>query len=130
MPGGRSGKAVATVARHGSANAIDRSVIDGWFHDAERKAEVPVIKGRAAYGLRRAAVDAAKAAKISREGMQEHGGWVDNQMPDRIYADQEREYAREEARDVRAKIRGEEACLLYTSPSPRDGLLSRMPSSA
>ena len=25
---------------------------------------------------------------------------------------------------------GDEACLLYTSPSPRDGLLSRMPSSA
>ena len=24
----------------------------------------------------------------------------------------------------------EEVCLLYTSPSPRDGLLSRMPSSA
>ena len=25
---------------------------------------------------------------------------------------------------------GNEVCLLYTSPSPRDGLLSRMPSSA
>ena len=25
---------------------------------------------------------------------------------------------------------GEQPCLLYTSPSPRDGLLSRMPSSA
>ena len=25
---------------------------------------------------------------------------------------------------------GDEVCLLYTSPSPRDGLLSRMPSSA
>ena len=25
---------------------------------------------------------------------------------------------------------GHRACLLYTSPSPRDGLLSRMPSSA
>ena len=25
---------------------------------------------------------------------------------------------------------GHDACLLYTSPSPRDGLLSRMPSSA
>ena len=25
---------------------------------------------------------------------------------------------------------GDFACLLYTSPSPRDGLLSRMPSSA
>ena len=29
--------------------------------------------------------------------------------------------------DVDAAV---EACLLYTSPSPRDGLLSRMPSSA
>ena len=27
-------------------------------------------------------------------------------------------------------VRGVYACLLYTSPSPRDGLLSRMPSSA
>ena len=27
-------------------------------------------------------------------------------------------------------IRDNGACLLYTSPSPRDGLLSRMPSSA
>ena len=25
---------------------------------------------------------------------------------------------------------GKKTCLLYTSPSPRDGLLSRMPSSA
>ena len=32
----------------------------------------------------------------------------------------------QEATDLRAM----EACLLYTSPSPRDGLLSRMPSSA
>ena len=29
-----------------------------------------------------------------------------------------------------AERQKEEACLLYTSPSPRDGLLSRMPSSA
>ena len=29
-----------------------------------------------------------------------------------------------------AKISKERDCLLYTSPSPRDGLLSRMPSSA
>ena len=27
-------------------------------------------------------------------------------------------------------VRARDACLLYTSPSPRDGLLSRMPSSA
>ena len=29
-----------------------------------------------------------------------------------------------------AALQEAEACLLYTSPSPRDGLLSRMPSSA
>ena len=29
-----------------------------------------------------------------------------------------------------SKVKGSKACLLYTSPSPRDGLLSRMPSSA
>ena len=28
------------------------------------------------------------------------------------------------------RIRRDRTCLLYTSPSPRDGLLSRMPSSA
>ena len=31
---------------------------------------------------------------------------------------------------VLATIENGQACLLYTSPSPRDGLLSRMPSSA
>ena len=32
--------------------------------------------------------------------------------------------------DVEADIQRLDSCLLYTSPSPRDGLLSRMPSSA
>ena len=32
--------------------------------------------------------------------------------------------------DAQAAIDAITACLLYTSPSPRDGLLSRMPSSA
>ena len=41
-----------------------------------------------------------------------------------------RSYARER-RVWSARIGGAlKACLLYTSPSPRDGLLSRMPSSA
>ena len=38
-----------------------------------------------------------------------------------------------EMRDMRAEMKRLKrmyACLLYTSPSPRDGLLSRMPSSA
>ena len=32
--------------------------------------------------------------------------------------------------DMRPALTGRMTCLLYTSPSPRDGLLSRMPSSA
>jgi len=67
------------------------------------------VKGRGAYGLKRQSVDAAKAAGISREGLQRLGGWTDTQMPDRVYADQEADYARDEARQIRAKIRGEEA---------------------
>ena len=35
-----------------------------------------------------------------------------------------------QARMVRSKLGNVAFCLLYTSPSPRDGLLSRMPSSA
>ena len=35
-----------------------------------------------------------------------------------------------ENRLVNKKFNGIKPCLLYTSPSPRDGLLSRMPSSA
>ena len=31
---------------------------------------------------------------------------------------------------LEAQLRSNRTCLLYTSPSPRDGLLSRMPSSA
>ena len=34
------------------------------------------------------------------------------------------------AYNIRAGARDDKICLLYTSPSPRDGLLSRMPSSA
>ena len=32
--------------------------------------------------------------------------------------------------DLSTAVANSDACLLYTSPSPRDGLLSRMPSSA
>ena len=32
--------------------------------------------------------------------------------------------------DISVQVAKGEVCLLYTSPSPRDGLLSRMPSSA
>jgi hypothetical protein len=90
MPGGRSGAPKATVERHAAAKPMDRRTIVSLFAEAERAAGVAHVKGRGAYGLRRVAVDEAKLRKISRDAMREHGGWADNQMPDTVYADQER----------------------------------------
>ena len=98
---------VATVARHASAGIVARKTISDWFDAAEAKAEVPKVAGRGPYGVRRTFVDAGKALKISREGLTALGGWADPQMADRIYAAEEQRYARQEARDVRARIRGE-----------------------
>ena len=48
------------------------------------------------------------------------------------YRDLDRQNLTEEAIDAMARhhLQTHPTCLLYTSPSPRDGLLSRMPSSA
>ena len=40
------------------------------------------------------------------------------------------ESSRELEAELEAQLEQAEACLLYTSPSPRDATLSRMPSSA
>jgi integrase len=106
LTGGRSGDPRAEE-RHRTAKSVNRRTLQAWFKEAEALAKIPHQPGRSTYGLRRAAVDAAKAEGISREGLKEHGGWTDSQMPDQVYADQESERAREEARDVRARIRGE-----------------------
>jgi integrase len=108
MPGGRSGAPVATVARHADAQPLDERTLIVWFREAEALAGVESQRGRAFYGLRRQAVDAAKEGGISREGLQHLGGWSDSQVPDRIYADQESKVHRAEAAQVRARIRGEE----------------------
>lgn len=99
----------ASVDRHATATTVARKTIADWFDAAELKAGVKKMSGRGAYGVRRAFVDAGKELKISREGLTSLGGWSDPQMADRIYADEEQRYARNEARDVRAKIRGESA---------------------
>lgn len=101
-----------TRREHAERPEIDNTQLRTWLAATEKKARVhdkpiPHEKGRGWYGLRRAAVDAAKAAKISREGLQAHGGWSDAQIPDTIYADQQMGYAQEEAAKIRAQIRGE-----------------------
>lgn len=107
MPGGRKGQAVADPARHGTARPVDRKTLGEWFRRAEDRAGVPHVPRRGAYGVRRLAVDEYKRRGISREGLMQAGGWSDSQIPDAVYADQEAEYAAEEAARLRAAMRGE-----------------------
>lgn len=107
LPGGRSGRGVADPARHGAAAPIEGTAWRKWHAAAEAIAAIAHARGRGPYGLRRRFVDEAKRLRISREGLKAHGGWSDTQVPDRIYADQEAEYAAREAAEVRAKFRRE-----------------------
>ena len=50
---------------------------------------------------------------------------LDTDMPPRM-----NELSEQEVDRIRVIVDQDYICLLYTSPSPRDGLLSRMPSSA
>ena len=50
--------------------------------------------------------------------------------PDEIYLLAHRAYREEGGEGEISYVEMVRVCLLYTSPSPRDGLLSRMPSSA
>ncbi len=93
-------------AEYATRAPVDRSAWRAWHREAERLAGIPHLPGRGPYGSRRGGVDAAKELQISREGLRAWGGWVDQQMPDRTYADQEAEYARDEASRIRAQARG------------------------
>lgn len=107
LKGGRKGIPITVPDRHAKARSITETALRKWHLEAEELAEIPHVQGRGWYGLRRIAVDGAKELGISREGLQAAGGWSSTQMPDRIYADAEAVYARDEARDVRARVRGE-----------------------
>ena len=60
----------------------------------------------------------------------EHKAWwaIRKLSYDLTEAGEERRLQLSELDEIR--VEAYESCLLYTSPSPRDGLLSRMPSSA
>lgn len=108
LKGKKAGRPYLDPARHLLAKPVVGTTYRKWFREAERAAGVVHLKGRGAYGLRRVAVDGALAENISRRGLKQHGGWTSPQIPETIYADQEDAAAREEARQVRAAIRGEE----------------------
>lgn len=104
LPGGRSG-APRAAERHRNVKPIDRRSILRWFRRAEARAGIKHVKGRAAYGIRRVAVDEAKTRGASRDAVKAGGGWKDMQVPDKLYTDPELGVA--EAREIRASIRGE-----------------------
>ena len=56
------------------------------------------------------------------------GATLTQEQVNAIVAEERRKW--KAAQDAAAAAARRKACLLYTSPSPRDGLLSRMPSSA
>ena len=97
----------AEVDRHAARPPISDTGLRKWFERARVLAKIGKVEGLSKYGLRRQAVDATKELKASREALQNIGGWSDTQVPDGIYAEQEQEYAQDEAAEVRAKIRGE-----------------------
>ena len=76
----------------------------------------------------------APAQVIGNQGMSENSPTVKNKafpVIDHHDLSQEMpEWAMRDSNGGAQKPLYIEACLLYTSPSPRDGLLSRMPSSA
>jgi hypothetical protein len=97
--------------RLGKGIDLEVHASEEWIGQAFRRVTdacgIDYLKGRGAYGLRRALVDASLAENISEHGLKAQGGWRSGEVPRGIYADQQNRIGREEARDVRAKIRGE-----------------------
>lgn len=94
-------------ADYATRDPIYSSAWRRWHRKTEELAGIEHVLGRGPYGSRRGGVDGAKELQISREGMRAWGGWGNQQMPDKVYADQEADYARAEASKVRAQVRGE-----------------------
>jgi integrase len=79
------------------------------LREAETAAGVPYVPGRSFHGLRRAFVDGAAGLDMSTQALQQLGGWSDVRTPERVYRDRDLVQGRGEARDARARLRGEDA---------------------
>lgn len=107
LTGGRGGGSPRCRPEQAHGGHVGGKTIGDWWRRAEELAGVPHLEGRATYGGKRQSVDVAKST-LSRDELGSFGGWADNQMADRVYADQERrDYAAGAAR-ARAAIRGVE----------------------
>lgn len=105
LTGGRKGEGVARLEQV-VEGPVTMTAVRKWFRAAEKLAQVPHVAGRSTYGIKRQAVDAGKAMKLSRDGLTKLGGWADPQMADRVYADVDALAAATEAAVARRGIRG------------------------
>lgn len=95
------------MAQTGHTAIVDKAQVGKWVRAAETLAGIPHVAGRSWYGGRRASVDASLDEGISGEGLEASGGWTNPRTPNEIYRERGRQSARTEARDVRARVRGE-----------------------
>ena len=98
----------AEPGRVTTRGVIDTTTLREMYRRCERAAGITRIEGRGWYGIRRVATDAFLDAGSSMEALQNQGGWSDEKMPLGIYRDRGRAKARDEAADIRAKVRGED----------------------
>jgi hypothetical protein len=75
------------------------------FQDLEKIAEVPHVRGRGWYGLRRIATDIAETATTDDRVKDRLGGWQDSETRKQIYQDRETAELRTKAAEVRRQIR-------------------------
>ncbi|HTG26088.1 MAG TPA: hypothetical protein VK681_39185 [Reyranella sp.] len=108
LKGGRKGEGVARPAQ-ADAEPVTGTAVRKWHRLNEVACQIEHADGRGPYGIRRQAVDATVEGGASRDELKEIGGWSDTQVPERIYRDQESKTARDGAKVIRARIRGEVA---------------------
>ena len=94
--------------------------------------EVTPFLSKAAEDPDHAEAHLAAAAEVARVAAREKMVVLDRQIGNSVSINDEQASMKkyDEADPIRAMRRRASACLLYTSPSPRDATLSRMPSSA
>ena len=109
-------KSNQTQAQAGQGEDGERTAL-GTHYGAVHAVEKRRVARRAVVGL-----GAAAAGGVLTVWFSEHGGRPGQGRREKGQEAGQRQWQAERSR--------RETCLLYTSPSPRDGLLSRMPSSA
>jgi hypothetical protein len=86
---------------------LSRSAISRRWELIEFLVGITHERGRGAYGIRRAGVDAALEQNISEHGLKAFGGWSTPDVPRRVYAERENKTGRSDASKARATFRGE-----------------------